>query len=94
MIRKRLAAIRRNKSKGPDGVPGEILKLEMEAMIPYHARLLDIISNAAIPSDWKRAMVVPIYKGGSRSVVTNYRPVSLTLLVCKQMEYVIAGYLR
>jgi len=64
MIRKRLAAIRRNKSMGPDGVPGEILKLGMEAMIPYHARLLDItISNAAIPSDWKRTMVVPIYKG-------------------------------
>jgi len=85
MIRKQLAAITGNNSMGPDGVPGEILKLGMEAMIPYHARLLGItISNAAIPSDWKRAIVDPIYKGGNRSVVTNYRPVSLTLLVCKQ----------
>jgi hypothetical protein len=95
MIRKRQAAIRRNKSTGPDGVLGEILKLGMEAIIPYLARLLDItISNAAISSDWKRAMVVPTYKGGNRSVVTKYRPVSLTLLICKQMQYVIAGYLR
>ena len=52
------------------------------------------VSNADIPSAWKRATVFPIYKGGNRSVGTNYRPVSLTLLVCKQMEYVIAGYLR
>ena len=34
-------------------------------MIPNLAQLLDmIIYNAAIPSDWKRATVVPIYKGG------------------------------
>jgi hypothetical protein len=38
--------------------------------------------------------VVPIYKGGERSVVGNYRPVSLTSVVCKKMEHVIAGYLR
>jgi hypothetical protein len=35
--------------------------------------------------------VDPIYKGGDRSAVTNYRPVSLTSVVCKQMEHVIAG---
>ena len=64
-------------------------------MIPYLARLLEItMNNNAIPGDWKKAIVVPIYKGGDRSVVGNYRPVSLTSVVCKQMEYVIAGYLR
>jgi len=38
--------------------------------------------------------VIPIHKGGDRSLVTNYRPVSLTSVVCKQMEHVIASYLR
>jgi hypothetical protein len=38
--------------------------------------------------------VVPIYKGGDRSLITNYRPVSLTSVVCKQMEHVMASYLR
>ena len=32
--------------------------------------------------------------GGDRSLVTNYRPVSLTSVVCKQMDHVIASYLR
>jgi hypothetical protein len=38
--------------------------------------------------------VVPIYKGGDRSLVTNCRPVSLTSVVFKQMEHVLASYLR
>ena len=60
-------------------------------MIPYLMRLLDVtMKNNAIPDDWKNAIVVPIYKGGDRSVVGKYRPVSK----CKQMEHVVAGYLR
>jgi hypothetical protein len=47
-----------------------------------------------MPRDWKTAIVVPIYKGGDRSVVKNYRPVSLTSVVCKQIEHVMAGYIR
>ena len=38
--------------------------------------------------------MVPIYKGGDQSVVGNYRPVSLTSVVCKQMESAMAGYQR
>jgi hypothetical protein len=72
MIGKRLAAIGRKKSVGLDGVPGEILKLGGEDMMPYLARLLEVTANiATIPSDWKRAIVLPIYKGGDGSVITT-----------------------
>jgi len=64
-------------------------------MIPYLARLLDnTMNNNAIPGNWKKAIVVPICKGRDRSVVGNYRPVSLTSVVCKQMDHFIARYLR
>ena len=64
-------------------------------MTPYLARLLEIkINNGTTPIDWKKAIVVPIHKGCDRSLVNNYRSVSLTLVVCKQMEHVIAGYMR
>ena len=36
----------KNKSVGPDGFSGEILKIGGEAMIPYLARLLDITMNS------------------------------------------------
>jgi hypothetical protein len=95
IIRKRLAMIGRNKSVGPDGIPGAILKMGGKAMIPYLVRLLDImINNGTVPRIWKKATVLPIHKGGNRSVGRNYRPVSLTSVACKQMEYVIAGYIR
>jgi hypothetical protein len=84
----------RNKSVGPDSISGAILKMGGEAMIPYLVRLLDImINNDTIPGDWKKAIVVPIHKGGNRSVVKNYRPVSLTSVVCKQMEHIKADYI-
>jgi len=37
---------------------------------------------------------IPTYKGGDRSAVSNYRPISLTSVVCKQQEHVIATCLR
>jgi hypothetical protein len=52
IIRKRLSA---KKSVGPEGIPGQILKLSGEAMIPYLARLLEVtMNNNAIPSDRKK----------------------------------------
>jgi hypothetical protein len=84
-----------NKSVGPDGVPGEILKFSGKAMTSYIARLLEISLNiATIPSDWKKDTVVPLYKGGDRSAVSKYRPISFTSVVCEQLEHVIAEYLR
>ena len=39
--------------------------------------------------DWKRANVAPIFKKGKKCDVGNYRPVSLTSIVCKVMESII-----
>jgi hypothetical protein len=38
--------------------------------------------------------VIPIHKEGDGSLITNYRPVNLTSIICKQMEHAIASYLR
>ena len=68
-IRRRIKTIRKNKSVGPDRISGEILKLGGEAMIPYLVRLLDITMNkGTLLGDWKKATVIPIHKGGDRSV--------------------------
>ena len=64
IIRKKVAATRKNKSIRPDGVSGEILKLSGEAMTPYLARLLDItMNNGTLQAVWKRPMEVPVHKG-------------------------------
>ena len=51
------------------------------------ARNIEIkIKNSALPGEWKRAIVVPIYKRNDRSAFTKYRPKSLTTVVGKQLE--------
>ena len=48
------------------------------------------LRSGDIPSTWKRSVVVPLFKSGSRSSPTNFRPVSLTSVCCKTMERVSA----
>jgi len=43
----------------------------------------------AVPDQWKTAVVVPVFKGGIATSVSNYRPISLTCVACKIMERTI-----
>ena len=47
------------------------------------------MKDTKIPLDWKRVNVIPIFKKGDKSEVDNYRPVSLTSIVCKLLESII-----
>ena len=47
------------------------------------------MSEGCIPTDWKIANVTPIFKKGSKLKPDNYRPVSLTSVICKVMESLI-----
>ena len=42
--------------------------------------------TGCIPSEWKLALVVPVYKKGEKGCVDNYRPISLTCVVMKVFE--------
>ena len=44
------------------------------------------LEHCSLPNDWKKAFVSPIYKKGARNIAENYRPISLTSVVCKLME--------
>jgi hypothetical protein len=42
-----------------------------------------------LPNDWKSAQITPIFKKGRKTEPGNYRPVSLTSIVCKILEGLI-----
>jgi ribonucleases P/MRP protein subunit RPP40 len=47
------------------------------------------MNNCKVPSDWKNANVVPIFKKGSKSEAGNYRPILLTCICCRMMESIL-----
>ena len=47
------------------------------------------MSASCIPTIGKSGIVVPIFKKGSTSDVSNYRSITLTCITCKIMEAII-----
>ena len=63
--------------------------IKHELAYPLTILFQSIMACESVPDDWKVANVVPVYKGGSRSVATNYRPISLTSQLCKVFETIV-----
>ena len=78
------------KAAGPDLIPTHILKIASNQIAPVLTKIFQrSYDTSIIPSDWKDANIVPIYKKGDKQLASNYRPVSLTSITCKVMEHVI-----
>ena len=50
------------------------------------------LKEGVVPFEWKEANIIPLFKKGSRNKSENYRPVSLTLVICKLLEKVIKDH--
>ena len=47
-----------------------------------------------IPNDWKLDDITALFKKGEKNLPENYRPISLTCVVCKIMERLIRDKLE
>ena len=47
------------------------------------------LKEGIVPFEWKEANIIPLLKKGSRNKSVNYRPVSLTSVICKLLETII-----
>ena len=71
-----------------------ILKeLATEITKPFSILFKQSISLMTVPKEWRNATVTAIFKKGNNSMRGNYRPVSLTSVVCKTMEKVVRNHL-
>ena len=87
MVLKELKSLDPNKSIGPDDIHPLLVK-ELATVISHPITLLfkKTLTTGCIPVDWKKAVVSPIYKKGPKNIAENYRPISLTSILCKIME--------
>ena len=89
-VLKLLKDIKPYKASRPDNIPGRLLKEAAEELAPGLTFLFQIsLDSGKIPADWKSALVTPVFKKGNRSSTANYRPISLTSIVCKILEHVV-----
>ncbi|KAJ3665857.1 hypothetical protein Zmor_001324 [Zophobas morio] len=86
----KLKKLKCTKSPGPDEINASLLLNCADSLAQPLSRLMEqSFSQGTLPSDWRIAIVRPIFKKGDKFCSTNYRPVSLTSLVVKIMESII-----
>ena len=77
-------------SVGPDGLCAYFIKkLKYTLCLPLSIIFEVSYRTGKLPSLWKKATIVPVFKKGLSHSVENYRPVSLCCVSCKLMESVI-----
>ena len=93
-IEKLLAGLNPAKATGPDGIPPRVLKELSSELAPILSMIFRYsLQSGQVPTDWRHALVTPIYKKGEHYDPINYRPVSLTSIPCKLLEHVIVSNL-
>ena len=90
MVANKLEKLDVNKCPGLDDIhPKLLFELRGDLVKPLTKLFNFSIKNGVVPLEWREAGVVPLFKKGKKSEPENYRPVSLTSLICKIMESIL-----
>ena len=89
-ISKLLAQLNAHKSIGPDGISPYVLRYTADAFVaPLTIIFSQSLDQSSVPQHWSDAHISPIYKKGNKTDPSNYRPISLTSVMCKIMEKLV-----
>lgn len=89
-VEQKLQTLKAAGSPGPDDIHPRMLKeLSSSISLPLAMLYQKSLDCGELPDIWKQARVVPIHKKGSKQEPGNYRPISLTSVVCKVLESII-----
>ena len=90
-VQEYLTKLRSDKAAGTDDLSPRLLKEIAENIVePLTIIFRKSLQEATVSEDWKTANIMPIFKKGQRQKAANYRPISLTSVLCKIMEAVIS----
>ena len=79
-----------NKSPGVDGIAPKLLfEIVEQISIPLATVFNLSLEERIVPLEWKEANIIPLFKKGSKNKSENYRPVSLTSVICKLLEKIL-----
>ena len=89
-VRRLCKEIKPMKSSGIDKLSSRICKDAFTVLVDKLVHIFNCsLRHNKFPLAWKSAKVVPLFKGGERENVSNYRPVSLLSLPGKLLEKIV-----
>ncbi|KAG6464267.1 hypothetical protein O3G_MSEX014401 [Manduca sexta] len=90
MVLKALRSLDRSKGAGCDGIPPIFLASCADGLsFPITILFVRSLKECVFPTVWKKAQIVPIHKKGSKSLINNYRPVSILNAISKLLELLV-----
>ena len=89
-IKEKLSKLKPTAAPGPDKVRAKVLHGLVDVLAePLEHVFTKLHEEGCVPAVWRTANVCPVFKKGSKGDPGNYRPISLTCILCKVMESII-----
>ncbi|KAK6182000.1 hypothetical protein SNE40_009773 [Patella caerulea] len=77
-VLKYLKNLQPKKATGLDNLGPKILKMSAEVIANSLTHIINLcLTNCIFPDQMKEAKIVPIFKKGSKEIISNYRPISI-----------------
>ena len=90
MVAMKIRDMKDNKSPGVDGIPPKLLLEIVEQIIIPLATVFSLsLEEGIVPLEWKEANIIQFFFKRFEKQSENYRPVSLTSVICKLLERLI-----
>ena len=85
-----ISSINNSKSSGPNSIPTHLLHLLKDYICDPLNKIFNLsLTTGQHPNILKISKTIPIYKKGSRLLVSNYRPISLLYNLNKILEKIV-----
>ena len=89
-VQKKLHDLNPGKTPGEDGWHPIFLKNITDLIIePLTILFQKSLNEGVVPPQWLNGCITAIHKKEERNLCENYRPVSITSIICKLMESII-----